>query len=99
MLKLCGDSIWKPLEIIFKNYLKEGIFSIEWKKEKNQCCADPQKKSDKQVLSNYRPVSLLPVCSKIFEWLMYNSVYKHISDDNLLSSNQSRFCTGDSCIN
>ena len=25
-LKLCGDSILKPMEIIFKNYLKEGIF-------------------------------------------------------------------------
>ena len=32
MLKLCGDSIWKPLEIIFKNCLKEGIFPNEWKK-------------------------------------------------------------------
>ena len=32
MLKLCGDSIWKPLEIIFKNCLKVGIFPNEWKK-------------------------------------------------------------------
>ena len=32
MLKLCGDSIWKTLEIIFKNCLKEGIFLNEWKK-------------------------------------------------------------------
>ena len=32
MLKLCGESIWKPLEIIFKNCLKEGIFPNEWKK-------------------------------------------------------------------
>ena len=30
-LKLCGDSIWKPLEIIFKNCLKEGIFPNEYK--------------------------------------------------------------------
>ena len=32
MLKLSGDSIWKPLEIIFKNCLKEGIFPDEWKR-------------------------------------------------------------------
>ena len=32
MLKLCGDSIWKPPKIIFKNCLKEGIFPNEWKK-------------------------------------------------------------------
>ena len=31
-MKLCGDSIWKPLEIIFKNCLKESIFPDEWKK-------------------------------------------------------------------
>ena len=65
--------------------------------EKSQCCTDPQKKY-KQILSNYRPVSLLPVCSKIFEHLIYNSMYKHIGDNNLFSPNQSGFCTGDSCI-
>ena len=32
MLKLSVDSVWKPLEIIFKNCLKEGIFPDEWKK-------------------------------------------------------------------
>ena len=32
MLKLCEDSIWKPLEIIRKNCLKENIFPDEWKK-------------------------------------------------------------------
>ena len=58
MLKLCGDSIWKPLEIILINCLKVGIFPDEWKK--SQCCTDPQK-NDKQILSNYRPVSLLAV--------------------------------------
>ena len=67
--------------------------------EKSQCCTDPKKKNDKQILSNYRPVSLLPICSKIFERLICNSVYKHVSDNNLLSFNQSGFRTGDSCIN
>ena len=66
--------------------------------EKSQCCTNPQK-NDKQILSNYRPVSLLPVCSKIFERLIYNSMYKHISDNNLLSLNQSGFRTGDLCVN
>ena len=35
----------------------------------------------------------------MLERLKYNSLYKHISDNNLLSPNQSGFCTGDSCIN
>ena len=58
-----------------------------------------KKKNDKQILSNYRPVSLLAVCSKLFECLIYNSMYKHISDNNLLLPNQSGFRTEDSCIN
>ena len=45
------------------------------------------------------PVSLLPICSKIFERLICNSMQKHISDNNLLSPNQSGFCTGDPSIN
>ena len=57
------------------------------------------KKDDKQILSTYRPVSLLPVCSKIFKPLMYNSMYKHISANNLLSPSQSGIRTGYSCIN
>ena len=71
MLKLCGDFILKPLEIIFKNYLKQGINPNEWKKAN---VVPIHKKNDKQILSNYRPVSLLPVYSKIFERLMYNSM-------------------------
>ena len=51
-----------------------------------------------KFLSNYRPVSLLLVCSKIFERLIYNSMHKHISDNNLLSPSQSGFCTGDSAL-
>ena len=32
MIKLSGDSIYKPLEMIFKSCLKQGIFPAEWKK-------------------------------------------------------------------
>ena len=56
-------------------------------------------KNYKQVLSNYQPVFLLPVRSKIFERLLWNSMYKHISDNIILSPSQSSFCTGDACIN
>ena len=32
MLKLCGESIYKPLNLIFKSCLKTGQFLSEWKK-------------------------------------------------------------------
>ena len=55
------------------------------------------KKSDKQIIDNYRPVSLLPICGKIFEKLLFNSIFKFLDDNNLLSSNQSGFRPSDSC--
>ena len=32
MLKLCRDSLCRPLELIFKDYLANGIFPSDWKK-------------------------------------------------------------------
>ena len=58
-----------------------------------------RKKSDKQNIKNYRPVSLLPICGKIFERLIFNEMFKFFTSNNLISPNQSGFKPGDSCIN
>ena len=57
------------------------------------------KKGDHQCVKNCRPVSLLPMFSKIFERLIYNAMLKHFLNNNLISSNQSGFKIGDSYIN
>ena len=44
-------------------------------------------------------MSLLPVCEKIFEILIFNSLYQFLEDHNLFLIHQSRFCSNDSCIN
>ena len=94
MIKLCGQSIVKPLSIIFKNCIDNGIFPDIWKKSN---IIPVHKKGDKQIIDNYRPVSLLPICGKIFEKLLFNSIFKFLDDNNLLSSNQSGFRPSDSC--
>ena len=58
MLKLCGDSICKSLELIFKTCLRNGRFPLEWKKAN---VVPFHKKGDKQTIKNYLPVSLLPI--------------------------------------
>ena len=63
MLKICGKSIIKPLLIIYKKCLEKGCFSSEWKKAN---VVPVHKKNGKQLLKNYRPVSLLPICSKFW---------------------------------
>ena len=50
-------------------------------------------------MENYRPVSLLPICGKIFERLIYNNLFEFFISNKLISSNQSGFKPGDSCIN
>ena len=53
----------------------------------------------KKTLKNYRPVSLLPIWSKIFERLLYNEMFDFFIDKDLISANQSGFKLGDSYIN
>ena len=96
MIKLCGNSICKPLSIIFKDCLYEGKFPHEWKKAN---VAPAHKKGNKQSLENYRSISLLPICSKIFERLIYNKMFTFFTENNLISPNQSGFRPGDSCVN
>ena len=64
MIKLCAFSISKPLHILFKNSLENECFPSEWKKA-NIVLA--YKKGDKQLINNYRPVSLLPIHAKVFD--------------------------------
>ena len=96
MLKICGSSIYKPLEMIFKQCIETGVFPSEWKKAN---IVPIHKKGDKQTLENYRPVSLLPICGKILERLMFNEMFNFFIENKLISSNQSGFKPGDSCIN
>ena len=51
------------------------------------------------MINNYRPISLLPICSKIFERLIFNELFRFFIENNLISQHQSGFKPGDSCIN
>ena len=81
---------------MFKNCLKCGIFPDDWKKGN---IAPIFKKGDKQNIESYPPVSLLPICSKIFERIIYDNMLKYFLDNNLITPKQSGFRPGDLCIN
>ena len=61
MIKFCGNSIYKPLSIIFNDCLKERKFPSDWKKAH---VVPVHKKGDKQCLKNYRPISLVQSAAK-----------------------------------
>ena len=57
------------------------------------------KKGDKQLIKNYRPISLLPICGKILEKIIFNNLYTYLHTNNLITKNQSGFRPGDSTTN
>ena len=96
ILKLCESAITEPLYLIFKNCLSSNTFPDVWRKAN---VIPVHKECDKQVLKNYRSVSLLPICGKIFENLLFNALYSFFEDHKLLNPCQSGFKKNDSCIN
>ena len=76
MLLLCDDSVVLPLRIIFGNILSTGTYPDIWKFANVTLIF---KKGDKQLIANYRPISLLPLCGKIFEKIIFNNLYKHLT--------------------
>ena len=71
-----------------------STFPDLWKKS---IICSIHKKDDKQVI-NYRPVSLLRICGKIFERLISNFSFEYLENCKLLPSHQSGFQVNDCCI-
>ena len=57
------------------------------------------KKDDKQLVKNYRPISLLPICGKFFEKIIFTSLYSYLNNNSLITQNQFGFRPGDSTTN
>jgi hypothetical protein len=51
------------------------------------------KSGDKHNISNYRPISLLPALSKVFGKVIYQRIYQHLTQNNILSKDQYGFRT------
>ena len=85
LLKLIGHVLCKSLTLIINQMLTSGIFPDAFKTAKIILI---HKKGD---LSNYRPISLLPTISKIFERIIYNQLYQYFNDNGLLAEQQYGF--------
>ena len=96
MLILCDDSVSIPLQIIYSNILSTYIYPDIWKLAN---VTPIFKKGDKQLIKNYRSISLLPICGKILEKLIFNQLYTYLHTNNLITKNQSGFHPADSTTN
>ena len=96
MIKLCDEVIVSPMYLIYKKCLETGRLPISWKKGN---VLPIHKKQNSQLKKNYRPISFLPICEKIFEILIFDAKYKYLCENQLLAPSQSGFRPGDSTVN
>ena len=93
--QLCGKAIVEHLRILFLSFLEEGIYPDDWKKNN---VVPIHKKESKNLIKNYRPISILSVFSKVFERIIFNSFFNYFLENRLFTECQSGFLPGDSCI-
>ena len=91
IVKLGGPVLTQTLTLLFNRSITQGVFPTPLKYAK----VIPIHKGDSIFeMSNYRPISLLPIFSKILEKLMYTRLIKFIEKNNILYKNQYGFQKG-----
>ncbi|XP_054281159.1 uncharacterized protein LOC128998827 [Macrosteles quadrilineatus] len=95
LIKSVFPSIVKPFTYCLNLCLSEGVFPQRLKIAK---VIPIHKKGDPNSPENFRPISLLPVFSKIFESVIKDQLYKYFEEHNLLMTGQCGFRAGLSTI-
>ena len=93
LLKCIAPSIIKPLTLITNQIMKTGIFPNKLKLAK---VIPIYKKDDPTQVTNYRPISLLPVLSKVIEKTIAKQLSGYFEDNKLFNQNQYSFRPGHS---
>jgi hypothetical protein len=88
ILKACASLISHPLSYICNHSLHTCVFPDRLK----IAVVKPlNKKGDKTSMTNYRPISLLTVVSKVFEKAMHSRLSQHLHTNNILVKEQHGF--------
>ena len=93
LIKSLGDEISLPLTLIINNSLSSGIVPDDMKLAK---VVPLFKSKNKQLFTNYRPISLLPVFSKILEKVVHKRLYSFLLMNKILYPRQYGFRHGHS---
>lgn len=93
LIKKLQHVLVKPITLIVNQMINTGIFPDKLKIAK----INPiYKKDDETFFTNYRPISLLPAISKIFEKVIFIQIYDFFQKKKLLYISQYGFRTGHS---
>lgn len=92
-IKWVVHQIAEPLAHIINLVFKTGVFPTQLKRAK---ITPVFKKGDRTLISNYRPISILPFFSKVIEKCIVRRLNKYLSKFNTLSKHQFGFRAGHS---
>ena len=87
LMKFCGNHCLTYGEF-FYSMMRSGIFPDDLKIAK---VIPLYKSGDSSLFTNYRPISLLPAFSKVFERLIYNRLHSFLEKYNILFTSQYAF--------
>ena len=93
ILRSCALALYVPLHHLFCLSLSCGFFPLDWC---THVITPLYKSGDKSSVKNYRPISLLPTVSKVFERLVYDKVFEFVSP--YISSQQFGFLPNQSTL-
>lgn len=88
LLKNIKHVIYKPITMLINYSLNSGVFPTLLKIAK---ITPVYKKNDNRILDNYRPISILPSVSKLFERVIHNQINQHFICNNLYFNGQYGF--------
>ena len=93
-LRLSSSVIAVPIMKILNLRITTGLFQDSFKKAKITPCF---KKGDKSDMSMYRPISVLPLLSKLLERHVADNLKSYLNEYELLYERQSGFRANHSC--
>ena len=94
ILKETANIITPILTKIYQQSIDTGQIPEDWK---HANIVPIFKKGDRSKPSNYRPVSLTSVASKILEHIIVSQIMEHLDNQNILNENQHGFRAKRSC--
>ena len=80
---MAASIVAPSLTAIFTKSILTGIYPTEWKTAR---VTPVFKKGVKSDINNYRPISVIPVVSEVFNKTVYDQLCQHLHDNKLLSS-------------
>ena len=88
LLKLIYPVIIKPLVLIINQSLATGVYPDNLKISK---ITPIFKKGKRDIMSNYRPISLLTSISKVFEKVIHRQLYRYLEKNKIICDEQFGF--------